>query len=126
MNIQNRYSAGSEPPNLCKYEHVDQVETVESGGVLVFTGIDIQFLDALGNLVWRFDGILPFLENHSVGGNTLVVDETFEKTVYAINLQNGALIWRYDYGSSEYTEILRVDDNGNVYLSTNDGSLIFD
>ena len=107
-------------------QNIDFIEPLESGGILLFTGVDILFLDDLGNFVWSTEAILPFLEDYAVGGNTLVIAESFEKTIYALTLSTGALKWRYDYASSDFTEIMRVDDNGRVYLSTNDEILIFD
>ena len=92
------------------------VKQLDSGGGLVYTYNDVRFIDDLGNPVGRF-GIAFVEPGHAkTSATTLVLNEEFAYTIYAINLDDGSVRWPYDYASNDFIEIVRMTDDGKVTL----------
>ena len=119
-------SDGSVQWELAVSGSVSSVQTLDSGGVLVYTYNDVQFIDDLGNPVWQFDTAFVQPEGVIAGATILVLNEELDYTVYAINLNDGSVRWRYDYASNDFIEIVRVTDEGKVTLRKENSFLVFD
>lgn len=74
---------------------------------------------ANGDVVWRFDTELPLGHSPTVSGNLLYVGG-FDKRVYALNADTGALVWKFEGAKAGFsTNPLVVE--GKVMLGSRDG-----
>ncbi len=97
------------------------VQLIASGGLIyVATARGLYALNALsGETVWRFDTKLP-LGNSPTVANGVVYVGGYDRNVYALQAQDGALLWTYSGAGAGYaTNPLVVA--GKVLLGNRDG-----
>lgn len=86
---------------------VNGLESLPDGSTLVFSWESVSRLDALGQLQWSVDSNNSF-SDYQVG-NVAVVYAEDSRRIYAIDLNDGSLRWRYDIPpSSDYNGIVDI------------------
>lgn len=106
-------------------DFVHSIQTVESGGLLLFNSFEVAFIDDNGGVVWSHETFFPIFD-YELGGTTLVINDDFHYTVLSLALEDGSVRWRYDYPLGSPTDIVGVSEDDTTYVSTGSELLIFD